>query len=138
MHFTHTLPALLFALGGFAVPLFDSAAVVPRQSFISGTCTVANNQCTVEFAPGSPYNFTCGLIIIIAGPTYIAEDMKCRQDGDVSLFFLASLLAVQSYPVSRDFGRGLREHMANTMDPGNTAVPILWRLPRQDGLRMPG
>ncbi len=129
MHLAHFLPAVLFALGSAALPLSDSTTVGPRQSYITGTCTVANNQCTVEFSPGSPYNFTCGLIIIIAGPTYIAEDMKCRQDGDVS--FLTSLLPAQRYfVVDGLFGRGSWvEYKANTLDGGTIAMPIRWWLP---------
>lgn len=139
MHLTHALSALLFASGGLAVPLLDSTAtVVPRQSFISGTCTVSPNQCTVSFAPGSTYNFTCGLIIILAGPTYIAEDMKCRQDGDVSFFwfFKPFFRQIPFLPIHAMMLEICENALLIHLILVNTAVPILWRFPRQDRLRM--
>jgi len=137
MHLTHTLSALLFASSGLAVPLLDSTAtIVPRQSFISGTCTVSPNQCTVSFAPGSTYNFTCGLIIILAGPTYIAEDMKCRQDGDVSFFFSPFFRQITFLPIHAMTLEICENALLIHLILVNTAVPILRRFPRQDRLWM--
>ncbi|KAK4164442.1 hypothetical protein QBC43DRAFT_334637 [Cladorrhinum sp. PSN259] len=86
------LSILVLALGVTAFPAASSpeqleAAAVPleaRQSTnpLTGTCTVATNQCTVTW-PGSTstYNFTCGAYQIIAGPSGIDQTKVCKVDG---------------------------------------------------------
>ncbi|KAK3360614.1 hypothetical protein B0T25DRAFT_629648 [Lasiosphaeria hispida] len=93
---TAFLPFLLaLAVGAIALPANSATdnSLDRRQSApLAGTCTIADNQCTVTF-PGSttPYNFTCGLTIILAGPTYIYEPDRCTVEGHSCTVSLAIL-----------------------------------------------
>ena len=83
----NSLPILALVASVAALPANPASvdSLDRRQSApLVGTCTVADNQCTVTFpGSGTPYNFTCGLTIILAGPTYIYEPDRCTVEGHV-------------------------------------------------------
>lgn len=99
MHLTPLFPLLAFALGTCASPAAAPEELQARQSApLVGTCTVATNQCAVTFpGSGSPYNFTCGLIVMPAVPPYIYEPARCTEEGHVRTYL--------PNPMSLDFTR---------------------------------
>jgi hypothetical protein len=71
---------LLFTLGATAATIDTRQSTTP----LVGTCTVADNKCTVMFPlPDTPYNFTCGLVIAPAVPAYVYEPARCTVEGHV-------------------------------------------------------
>jgi len=81
------------------LPILTTALALPptnnyeplgrRQTPWTGTCTVADNQCMVTIP--SPYNFTCGLTYVLAGPLTVYAPWKCTVEGHVCFCFVLFL-----------------------------------------------